>query len=166
MIALRHLCLLAVLAVVATAAAAEEAPVAAGVQVYQLRLADGRIMLTDRPVGDAQTERTWQIAREDADVARQRSARMHLEAEAIAERIRRRLDRQQLRGDEFELARLRASLAEARRDAEIARYNAGETAVLFVPRPLFRPIHQRLPRHALPPGMSRRGIDGHRPEAF
>jgi hypothetical protein len=164
MIALRHLCVLVALSVVATAAAAQgPEPVNAGSRIYQQRLADGRVVLTDRPVDGAQTQRTWEIPREDPEAARQRSERVRLEAEAVAARIQRRLERQQARTDEFELERLRVGLAEARRDAEIARDNARETAILFAPRSLVRANHLRLPRHVLRP--PRRSLDGHRLEA-
>ena len=133
-----------VLSLVAFAAAAEEG---AAVGVYQQRLADGRIVITDRPVEGAQTMRTWQIAREDTAAARLRSEQVRLEAEAVSERVQRRIDRQQALADGLEIERLRIGLAEARRDAEQARASAADAPVLLWGRALSRDV---LPRSLMP----------------
>ena len=153
MIAWRRVVLLAALTVAALPAlAAQDAAVpAAGIHIYQQRLADGRVVLTDRPVDGAQTQRTWQIAREDPDAARQRSEQVRLEAQAVSERIQRHIDQQQTVADNADLARLRLSLAEARRDAELARESADNAPVLFLPRAFGRASHARSHRPGMHP---------------
>jgi hypothetical protein len=148
MIGLRRIVLLAALAVPALAAlAAQDAAVPVpGIHIYQQRLADGRVVLTDRPVDGAQTQRTWQISREDPAEARQRSEQVRLEAQAVSERVQRRIDRQQTIADNADLARLRSSLAEARRDAELARDSADNAAVLVLPQAFGRAPHARSQR--------------------
>ncbi len=111
-----------------TAVVAQEAP-ARNSQIYQHRTADGRIVLSDRPVAGAQLQRTWAIANEDAVAARERSEKSRLEAQAVTERIQRQLDGDRQRAEAEETARLRGALAEARRDADLARQAARETAV-------------------------------------
>ena len=66
-------------------------------QVYLQRTSDGRVILTDKPLDGARTERTWQLEREDAAAARARSDNVHREAEAVAERIARRMEMDELR---------------------------------------------------------------------
>ena len=116
----------------ATAVVAQEAP-ARTTQIYQQRTADGRIVLSDRPVAGAQLQRTWDIANEDAVAARERSEKSRLEARAVTERIQRQLDGDRQRAEAQEAERLRVALAEARRDAEVARQAARETAVYVPP---------------------------------
>ena len=153
MIALRRVALLAALAVpVLPALAAQDAAApAAGIHVYQQRLADGRVVLTDRPVDGAQTQRTWQIAREDPDAGRQRSEQVRLEAQAVSERVQRRIDQQQVLAENADLARLRLNLAEARRDAELARDSADNAPVLFLPQAFARAPHARSQRPGMRP---------------
>jgi hypothetical protein len=79
-----------VVAVALPAAAAESKG-----QIYQQRAADGRIVLTDRPSSTAVTERTWQIDREDKEAAQQRAESVRREADAVSERIQRRIDAQE-----------------------------------------------------------------------
>ena len=66
----------------AGAAIAQETPGAAA-QIYQQRTSDGRIVLSDRPLAGARTQRSWQFAREDAAAAQhdaaQRVVRLELE---------------------------------------------------------------------------------------
>jgi len=102
-------------------------------QIYQQRTADGRIVLSDRPVAGAQLQRTWAIANEDTVAARERSEKSRLEAQAVTERIQRQLDADRQRAEAQEAARLRVALAEARRDAEVARQGARETPVYVPP---------------------------------
>ena len=117
--------LLALLAGIAANARAE-----AGTRVYQQRLADGRMVLSDRPIEGVAIQRTWEIAREDPEAARRRSEAVRLESEAVSERIARRLEREQ--ADRQEAESLRGSLAEARREAERAR-DTGGTVLLGQP---------------------------------
>ena len=153
MLGLHRLALLAAFAVPAAAAFADSAP-ASGMHIYQQRLADGRVVLTDRPVDGAQIQRTWQIAREDPDAARERSEQVRLEAQAVSERVQRGIEQQQARADNADLERLRVSLAEARRDAAIARESALDTPVMFLPRALARSTrpHMRPPHPGVHPG--------------
>ena len=139
----------------AGAAIAQETPGAAA-QIYQQRTSDGRIVLSDRPLAGARTQRTWQFAREDAAAAQQRRDVARREAEAVSERIQRQLDREQQRAEELALERLRLAQAQAQRDAERVRYDAQRepTVVVFVPRraPHFVPPipPPRLPRFPRP----------------
>lgn len=148
--------LLAAIAVSAAPVLAQSAAAGAP-QVYQQRTADGRVVLTDRPLDGAQTERTWAVWREDPGAARERSERVRLDAQAVSERIQRRIELQEQRADRYELDRLRLSLAEARRDAEIARDAALDTGVVLLPSAMRRPLHQRPLRPSMRPVSSRQG---------
>ena len=133
------------------AAGAEEAP-ARTAQIYQQRTADGRTVLSDRPVAGARLQRTWSIEAEDPVAARLRGEKVRLEARAVSERIQRQLDSDRQRADTLEAARLRVALAEAQREAERARQEARETAVYLPPgwgprNPQVRPVRP-WPRHA------------------
>src|SRR6187455_1006946 len=64
-------------------------------QIYQQRAADGRIVLTDRPSSNAVTERTWQVDREDPEAAQKRAQEVRREADAVSERVQRRIDAQE-----------------------------------------------------------------------
>jgi hypothetical protein len=75
-------------------------------EIYLQRADDGRIVLTDRPSPTAVTERSWQLEREDPDVARQRALQVRREAEAVSQRIQRRLDDQQRERFDLEHGRL------------------------------------------------------------
>jgi hypothetical protein len=138
------------------AALAQEATTNAAHQIYQQRTADGRIVLSDRPLSGAQTQRTWQYTPEDAAAAQQRRDVARREAAAVSERIQRQLEREQQRAEELALERLRLAQAQAQRDAERARYEAQSepVGVVFVPRraphivPPFPP--PRLPRFPRP----------------
>jgi hypothetical protein len=128
-------CLVAALAAgggITTAAAEQAAPRMS--QIYQQRTADGRIVLSDRPTPGVQIQRSWSIVGEDPVAARERSETVRLEAQAVSERIQRELDRDRQRADATEVERLRRSLAEARRDAELAREAAREMSVIYLPR--------------------------------
>ena len=90
-------------------------------QIYQQRAADGRIVLTDRPSATAVTERTWQVDREDKEAAAQRAFDVRKEADAVSERIQRRMEAQ-----ERQLAAEQERLAQQRmRDQQMARYDDG-----------------------------------------
>jgi hypothetical protein len=98
---MRALSLLALLvsAVIGAATASAATAGAATTEIVQQRLSDGRILLTDRPVRGATTERTWQLPAEDPAAARQRALDVSAEAQIVSERIQRLLD-QQRRADE------------------------------------------------------------------
>lgn len=107
--------LLAGLLVVTAPAAAAEAKG----HIYQQRAADGRIVLTDRPSATAVTERTWQVDREDKEAALQRASDVRREADAVSERVQRRIEAQ-----ERLLAAEQERAWQARqRDPQIARYD-------------------------------------------
>jgi hypothetical protein len=84
-----------------------------GTQVLLQRTPDGRVILTDRPLEGATTQRTWQVPREDPAAARDRSDRVRAEADAVSERIAKRMLAEE------ELA--------ARRDLERMRLAASST---------------------------------------
>src|SRR5262245_10466892 len=81
--------------IVATALPAAAAEQKGQGQIYQQRAADGRIVLTDRPSSTAVTERTWQVEREDKAAAAQRAQDLRKEADAVSERVQRRIDAQE-----------------------------------------------------------------------
>jgi hypothetical protein len=154
--AVHQLAVLAAAVVGSGAAFAQEATTSATQQIYQQRTADGRIVLSDRPLSGARTQRTWQYTPEDAAAAQQRREVARREAEAVSERIQRQLERERQRAEEFALERMRLAQAQAQRDAERARYEAQRepAVVVFVPRraphvvPPFPP--PRLPRFPRP----------------
>ena len=138
---------LALCVIAADALAHEAGP--ADARIYQQRTADGRTLLTDRPVAGAVTQRTWQTTPEDAAAARQRREEARLEALAVNERIERQLAAER----ELALARLQRSEAEARLIAENARAEAVPTLVYvpaFVRRPFPRRPHIPLPKPPRP----------------
>jgi hypothetical protein len=142
--------LAAVLCAVEIGAVAQDAK-PADARIYQQRTADGRTVLTDRPVAGAVTQRTWQTAPEDTDAARQRREEARLEALAVNERIQRQLEAEREHG--LALARLQRSEAETRLVAEQARADAAPTVVYvpaFVRRPLPRRPHIPLPKPPRP----------------
>jgi hypothetical protein len=149
---------LAVCAGISTAAA-EQAPSRMS-QIYQQRTPDGRIVLSDRPTPGVPIQRSWSIVGEDPVAARERSEKVRLEAQAVSERIQRALDLDRQRTDATEVERLRRSLAEARRDAEIAREAARETSVVYLPR--WRSPQARM-QPTRPPVRSDNGRPTHRP---
>jgi len=106
--------------------AAASAGAAAGTtEVVQQRLSDGRILLTDRPVRGATTERSWQMTNDDPAAARQRAADVRAEAKEVSERVQRMIDSERRAGEERERMRL-AALAmtqqEQQRDDEPLYY--------------------------------------------
>jgi len=111
--------LAALLAGIALAASLPAAAAEAKGQIYQQRAADGRIVLTDRPSATAVTERTWQVDREDREAAQQRAYDVRKEAEAVSERIQRRMEAQ-----ERQLAAEQERLyQQAQRERQMARYD-------------------------------------------
>ena len=87
-------------------------------QIYQQRAADGRIVLTDRPSATAVTERTWVVDREDKAAAQQRALDVRKEADAVSERIARRMEAQ-----ERQLAAEQERMAQRQRDQKVAQYD-------------------------------------------
>jgi hypothetical protein len=109
----------ALLAGLALSASLPAAAAEAKGQIYQQRAADGRIVLTDRPSATAVTERTWQVDREDKEAAKQRALDVRKEADAVSERIARRMEAQEraLAADQERMAQQR------QRDQQMARYD-------------------------------------------
>lgn len=89
-------------------AAAPQAGAAASTEVVQQRLSDGRILLTDRPVQGATTERSWQVTNDDPAAARQRATDVRTEAQQVSERIQRTLDQERRADMERERTRVAA----------------------------------------------------------
>lgn len=122
-------------------------PTATTTQVLQQRTADGRIVLTDRPMSGAKTERAWQFDAEDAAASRQRALDVKAEANIVSERIRRTIEQQRFADEEAFTRRL--ARADLERDRERARradeeYAATSGALLFVPGAFFgRGAHGR-----------------------
>ena len=90
-------------------------------QIYQQRAADGRIVLTDRPSSTAVTERTWQVDREDKAAAQQRAQDLRKEADAVSERIQRRIEAQ----ERLAAAERERAWQAQQRDQQMARFDDG-----------------------------------------
>ena len=129
-----------------------------GPEVYQQRLPDGSVVLSDHPVAGAQIQRTWQTWQEDPAIARERlerRERMQREAQAVSERIQRGIDQREQAAARSENERLRFALSEAERDVERARAELSEGTAVWWPgtgwhssvRPVRRP---HPPPHAPP----------------
>jgi hypothetical protein len=89
-------------------------------QVLLQRTPDGRVILTDRPLEGATTQRTWQVPREDATAARERSERVRAEADAVSERISKRLLAEEEIAARRELERMRLAAVDTRREADLS----------------------------------------------
>jgi hypothetical protein len=111
--------LLAGLIVAAALPAAAAEPKGQGGQIYQQRAADGRIVLTDRPSSTAVTERTWQVDREDKAAAQQRAQDLRKEADAVSERVQRRIEAQ----ERIAAAEQDRAFQAQQRDQQMARYD-------------------------------------------
>jgi hypothetical protein len=109
--------LLAVAFLGALCAAPACAAAATTTQVLQQRTADGRLLLTDRPVPGAKTERSWLVEREDPAAARQRAADVKAEANLVAERVQRMLDQQRRADDDAQRMRMASLQYESDRRA-------------------------------------------------
>jgi hypothetical protein len=90
-------------------------------QIYQQRAADGRIVLTDRPSATAVTERTWQVEREDPAAAAQRASDVRREADAVSERIQRRMEAQ----ERLVAAEQERAYQSRQRDPQTGRFDDG-----------------------------------------
>ena len=112
--------LLAGLVVAAALPAAAAEPKGQG-QIYQQRAADGRIVLTDRPSSNAVTERTWQVDREDPEAAQKRAQEVRREADAVSERVQRRIDAQ----ERMAAAEQERAWQARQREQPMARYDDG-----------------------------------------
>ncbi len=150
----------ALFAVVATASAAGGTAQGTA-QIYQQRTADGRIVFSDRPDAGAKTQRTWQFTPEDPQAAQQRRDDARREAQAVTERIQRRLDEQQQRDERLEHERLRLAEAQARLDAERARAEAArQPAIVHLPHVVAHPMPRAVrvpPPPPRPPRVPRPG---------
>ena len=109
-----------IVAVALPAAAAEPKGQGQG-QIYQQRAADGRIVLTDRPSSTAVTERTWQVDREDKEAAKQRAQDLRKEADAVSERIQRRIEAQ----ERLAAAERERAYQTQQRDQQMPRFDDG-----------------------------------------
>ncbi|HEX4236321.1 MAG TPA: hypothetical protein VH041_18690 [Caldimonas sp.] len=92
-------------------------------EVVQQRLSDGRILLTDRPVRGATTERSWQMSNEDPAAARERAAAVSSEAAQVSERVQRMIEQDRRTDIERERTRLAAlAMTQQQRDDEPVYY--------------------------------------------
>ncbi|MEP6739326.1 MAG: hypothetical protein ABJA61_03045 [Caldimonas sp.] len=136
------------LAFVAPAFAAGDA--VATTQILQQRTADGRLLLTDRPVAGAKTERAWQIDAVDTSAARQRALDVKVEAQVVSERIQRRIEQQErLAAASAERDRLERLQYERQRAADLADDDA-VTGLVYAPRAFRHRPHMRLVRFDSP----------------
>lgn len=120
-------------------------PTRAIARVYQQRTPEGGILLTDQPLDEARTERTWALEREDTEAARARSNRVSAEAKTVSERVQKRIDRdQQLRDADVDRQQVAAAAAEADRHAADAepRYAIG-TYLPYGTRARYRQVRPR-----------------------
>lgn len=142
-----------------SATAGSAAPAAAPLrEIVQQRLPDGRIVLTDRPLGSARTLRTWQYQPEDAQAAAQRRAAGQRESAAVSERIARQLAEQRETDRQVALARAQASALEAEREAARARLQADPPLVFLWPRAAWRPDPPHRPGARPPFGRDPHGV--------
>ncbi len=117
--------------------------------IVQQRLPDGRVIITDRPVSDARTLRTWHYPPEDPQLAASRRAAAERESAAVTERIARQIAQQREIDRDIDLARARAAAAAAERDAARARSEAEPAHIVVWPRRAFGP---QPPFRPHPPG--------------
>ena len=126
---MRTLALLAVtLPLLAAAVSARaETAVAGTTQIYQQRTPDGRKLLTDRPDPLALTERSWLMTAEDPAAARQRALDVQRQAEAVSERVQRRIaEQERLAAADAQRSSMLAARRSRRDDAAAVRYDEGE----------------------------------------
>lgn len=100
--------------------------------IVQQRTSDGSILLTDRPLAGAKTERSWQVYIEDPVAARQRAIDVKAEANLVSERVQRAIE-QQRRAD-LDAERLRLSRLDVDRGS--AAYDGdgyGDAVAVFAP---------------------------------
>ena len=136
-LAMRTYLSLFVLATVAlpAAAAVDVAPAPSSARstasIYQQRTADGRLLLTDRPSPTAVIERTWAMEREEPAAAQQRAAEMRERADAVSERVQRRIEAQERLVAEVGLERMRLARLDREREIELERDAAIGVPVLI-----------------------------------
>ena len=138
--------LVGLLLVVACGARAADPP--APGQIYQQRAADGRIVLTDRPSPTAVTERTWQVERDDPAAAQRRASDVRREADAVSERVQRRIDAQERYAAENDLERMRLAQREREFQLQLARAESDNNNVVV----LMAPAGRRMPMRHRSPG--------------
>ena len=127
---------------------------AANLQIIQQRTRDGSILLTDRALPGATTERSWQVRGEDPAAARQRAIDVKAEANLVSERIQRMLDQQRrfdLEAERLRVARLDLERAAPDRDASYGG------VVLLAPTRVRGPQHGRFHHDGRPGGRSHGG---------
>ena len=129
--------LLAGLLLMLACAAGAADPPAPG-QIYQQRAADGRIVLTDRPSPTAVTERTWQVERDDPAAAQRRASDVRREADAVSERVQRRIDAQERYAAENDLERMRLAQREREFQLLLARAESDNNNVVVLVAPALR----------------------------
>ncbi|AKJ31781.1 hypothetical protein [Caldimonas brevitalea] len=136
-------------------------PTAAAEQaIYQQRLPDGQVVITDRPVPGAVILKTWNVPTDDPAQAAARRAAAQQEAAQTAERVQRNLESRQQLDTQLEIERLRRDQAQAELAAErerSARAQAESQPVWVVPGrypvapPIGRPPWLQPPAHPAPP---------------
>jgi hypothetical protein len=133
----------ALLCAVAGALPSLAAAEAANTQIFQQRTRDGSILLTDRAIPGATTERSWQVRGEDPAAARQRAIDVKAEANLVSERIQRAIE-QQRRAD-LDAERLRVARLDLDR-ARTADNSYDDGVVVFAPTGL-RGLQNRRMHH-------------------
>ncbi len=83
--------------------------------IYQQRGADGRVLLTDRPVAGVPTQRRWAVEPEDAQAAAARLEASRARSEQVTERIQRSIEVQQQQHNALLAEQLRWQTADALR---------------------------------------------------
>lgn len=114
---------------IAPIAARTGAPVRS-TQIWQQRTADGRAVLTDRPLAGATTERAWQFDAEDPAAARQRAFDVKAEAHAVSERVRQTIAQQRFADEEALSRRLAYADVERTRRLDDEAFATGGTLLL------------------------------------
>ena len=117
------------------------AEAAATTKIVQQRTSDGRILLTDRPVAGATTERSWQVDSEDPVAARRRALDVKAEANLVSERIQRSIEHQ--RRADLDAERLRIARLDLDRSAVDRDPSVGDATGVVLVAPTRLRGHQR-----------------------
>ncbi|MCW7539613.1 hypothetical protein OOT46_17350 [Aquabacterium sp. A7-Y] len=139
-----------------TAQAVAAGPAGGSQAIYQQRLPDGSILLTDRPGPGGVIQRSWALPAEDPASAAARRAAGRSEAAETQERLQRSIELRQRLDAELELERLRrdqalAVLSAERERAERERAERERSAELDRPAVVVVPGWQhRHPPHRPP----------------
>jgi hypothetical protein len=147
---MKTVAVLASLVVSAFAAAPVQGAADSGsTQVLLQRTPDGRVILTDRPLEGATTQRTWQVPHEDPAAARDRGERVRAEADAVSERIAKRMLAEEEMAARRDLERMRLAALDSPRDADLQDSGYGYWGGYLgggwwgVGPPIHRPIRPR-----------------------